>query len=119
MPSTPAPMSLFTLHLQPTQRAWESVPRGTEILVTHGTVCLHQRLSLGGAWVHLPVLVRAGERYRVLEGGWMELEAVGSPDTHVQGLAQPRGWRAWLGNGQPHQARSVPRAASTSRCSAG
>jgi hypothetical protein len=86
MPSPAAP--LFTLHLQTAQRAWERVPCGAEITVLEGAVRLHLRAYLAGLWVALPVLLRAGERHRVEEGGWMQMEAVGA--ARVSGVARQR-----------------------------
>ena len=91
MPSTAA--TLFTLHLQPTQRAWERVPSGAEITVIEGTVRLHVTAYLAGMWVALPVLLRAGERHRVEGAGWMQMEAVGA--ARVSAMARP-GWEACL-----------------------
>jgi hypothetical protein len=78
MPSTVAPSPQFTTYLQPAQRAWECMPRGAEIMVLQGEVCVYQRQLLAETWVQVPVWLGAGERYRVLTGGWLELEARGA-----------------------------------------
>nr|WP_315191714.1 hypothetical protein [uncultured Albidiferax sp.] len=89
MPITTAPESLFTLHLQPAQRAWERLPSGAEIAVQQGTVRLHVMAYLAGMWVEQPVLLHAGERHRVEVAGWMQMEAVGS--AKLSAVARP-GW---------------------------
>ena len=94
MPFTTAPAPLFSLQLQPAQRAWERVPRGAEIEVLAGAICLHRREYLAGMWVDLPVLLRAGERHRAGTTGWLELEAVGGARLR---LTPTRGWTAWAG----------------------
>jgi hypothetical protein len=92
MPSSPVAESLFTLHLQPGQHAWQHLPRGAELVVADGAVCLHRREYLAGMWVALPVLLRAGERHRVEEGGWLQMEAVvGAGVARVSAVAQQRG----------------------------
>ncbi|WP_295952201.1 hypothetical protein [Rhodoferax sp.] len=87
MSTLAAPEPLFTLHLQPAQRAWERLPRGAEIAVLQGTVRLHVMAYLAGMWVELPVLLRAGERHRVEVAGWMQMEAVGA--AKISGIARP------------------------------
>ncbi|MEO5797174.1 MAG: hypothetical protein ABIP34_20285 [Rhodoferax sp.] len=96
MPTIAAPEPLFTLQLQPTQRAWECVPCGAEIAVLEGAVRLHVMAYLAGMWVEQPVLLHEGERHRVEVAGWMQMEAVGT--AKVSGVARP-GWgavAAWL-----------------------
>ena len=75
MPLLTAPAPLLTLHLPAAQRSWQPLPRGAEIMVTEGEVCLHRREYLAGLWVDAPLLLRAGERQRVA-AGWVEIEAL-------------------------------------------
>lgn len=93
MPFTTAPAPLFSLQLQPAQRAWERVPRGAEIEVLAGAICLHRREYLAGMWVDLPVLLRAGERHRVSAAAWVEMEALEEARVAV---APAWGWMAWV-----------------------
>lgn len=87
MSTLAAPEPLFTLHLQPAQRAWECVPSGAEIAVQQGAVRLHVMAYLAGMWVELPVLLQEGERHRVELAGWMQMEAVGA--AQVSAVARP------------------------------
>ncbi|SDP22765.1 hypothetical protein SAMN05216303_103421 [Rhodoferax sp. OV413] len=66
---------LLTLHLPAAQRSWQPLPRGAEIMVAEGAVCVHRREYLAGLWVDAPLLLRAGERQR-LAAGWVEIEAL-------------------------------------------
>ena len=75
MPLLTAPAPLLTLHLPAAQRSWQPLPRGAEIVVAEGAVCLHRREYLAGLWVDAPLLLRAGERQRVA-AGWVEIEAL-------------------------------------------
>ena len=87
-----APTSpLFSLQLQPGRRVWEHLPRAADITVTEGSIVVHQRLVLADTWVHLPVVVRAGEQFRVRAGGWIEMEAM-SGAAQVHASLVPR-WR--------------------------
>lgn len=95
MPYRTVAESLFTLHLQPGQHAWQHLPRGAELVVADGAVCLHRREYLAGMWVALPVQLHAGERHRVEEEGWMQVEAVaGAGVVRVSAVVRQRGgWR--------------------------
>lgn len=95
MLSTPVADPLFTLHLQPTQRAWERLPSGADITVQEGAVRLYAMAYLAGMWVELPVLLHAGEQHRVDVAGWMQIEAVGAAKVR----AEVRQWRGlgWWG----------------------
>ena len=79
-----APTSpLFSLQLQPGRRVWERLPRAADIMVTEGSIVVHQRVLLADAWVHLPVVVRAGGQFRVSAGEWVEMEAMGIAQVHA------------------------------------
>ena len=69
------PPPLLCLQLQAGQHAWEYLPRAARITVTEGSIVVHQRLVLAGAWVQVPVVVRTGDALRVDAGGWVEIEA--------------------------------------------
>ncbi|MDR7375377.1 hypothetical protein J2X19_000035 [Rhodoferax ferrireducens] len=75
MPLLTAPVPLLTLQLPAAQRSWQPLPRGAEVMVAEGAVCLHRREYLAGLWVDAPLLLRAGERQRVA-AGWVEIEAL-------------------------------------------
>ena len=77
---------LFCLQLQPGRRVWEQLPRAADITVTEGSIVVHQRLLLADNWVHLPVVVRAGEQFRVGAGGWVEMEAKGAAQVKVSAV---------------------------------
>ena len=83
--ASPISAPLFCLQLQPGCRVWEYLPRAADITVAEGSIVLHQRVVLADTWVHLPVVVRAGEQFRVGAGGWMGMGAIGA--TRVQGRA--------------------------------
>lgn len=94
-----APTSpLFSLQLQPGRRVWEHLPRAADITVTEGSIVVHQRVLLADTWVHLPVVVRAGEQFCVSAGEWVEMEAMGIAQVSasvVPAWWQKRGlWRA-------------------------
>lgn len=94
MASTTRPSPLFTTHLQAAESAWQCIPRGAELVVLRGTVCVHQRQMLAESWTDVPVWLGSGERYRVPTGGWLELEARGGASVVVwPGF---NGWH-WLG----------------------
>ena len=57
--ASPISAPLFCLQLQPGCRVWEYLPRAADITVAEGSIVVHQRVVLAGAWVHLPVVVRA------------------------------------------------------------
>lgn len=94
MASTTCPSPLFTTHLLPAESAWECIPRGAELVVLRGTVCVHQRQMLAESWVDVPVHLEAGMRFRVPTGGWLELEARGAASVAVWPAVN--GW-LWLG----------------------
>ena len=104
IPAIPA-IPLAPLQLQARERAWEYLPPGAEIRVERGRICLHQRLYLAHDWAHMPVYLYAGERYRVSDGGWMEIEALDGARLAVipqHSLLRPLlqavyGLRRWLG----------------------
>ncbi len=84
MPSTTV-APLTHLHLLPRQRAWQSLPTGSHITVTDGSARVHLCHCLGGSWVALPVLLRAGDSHPLERGGWIEIEAVdGTAQLHLQ-----------------------------------
>lgn len=87
-----APTSpLFSLQLQPGRKVWEHLPRAATIMVTEGSIVVHQRLLLADTLVHLPVVVRAGEQFRVGAGGWVEMEAMGT--AQVSTSVVPAWWQ--------------------------
>ena len=87
--------SLFCLQLQPGQKAWEILPRAADITVMEGSIVVHQRLSLADTWVHLPVVLHAGEQFRVGAGGWVEMEATAT--ARVQASVALSWWHVgWL-----------------------
>ena len=88
------PPPLFYLQLQAGQRAWEYLPCTARITVTEGSIVVHQRVVLAGMWVHLPVVVLAGEQFRVAAGGWLEMEAIGAAQLHAMVA------RAWWQKGR-------------------
>ena len=73
---------LFCLQLQSGQTAWERLPRKADITVTEGAIVVHQRLFLADSWVHLPLVVRAGEQFRVAASEWVEMQAMGAARVH-------------------------------------
>ena len=89
MPTLAIPAPLFSLQLASGQCAWQHLPRGAEVVVADGAVCLHRREYLADQWVELPVLLRAGERHRVEGAGWLQITAVGA--AQVSAVARP-GW---------------------------
>ncbi|WP_028606025.1 hypothetical protein [Ottowia thiooxydans] len=96
MAHTALSQPLFCLQLRPGQKAWERLPRKADITVTEGSIVVHQRLWLAGTWVHLPVVVGAGEQLRVAAGGWVEMEAMGAARVHC--MAALAWWQiGWLG----------------------
>ena len=105
--------TLFCMQLQPGRRVWEYLPRAADITVAEGSIVVHQRVVLAGAWVHLPVVVRAGEQFRVAAGGWVEMEAVGAARVHGRAVTawwQVGGlWRAlrrvWLARAKDVQSK--------------
>lgn len=94
MPSTTRPSPLFTTHLQAAESVWECIPRGAELVVLRGAICVHQRQMLAEAWVDMPVRLETGMRYQVPSGGWLELEAYGTASVAVWPAIS--GWH-WLG----------------------
>ncbi|MBH1962773.1 MAG: hypothetical protein I8H77_00490 [Comamonadaceae bacterium] len=89
--------SLFCLQLQPGQTAWETLPRAADITVTEGSIVVHQRLLLGDTWVRLPVVLQAGEQFRVGAGGWVEMEATANAAARVQASVALSWWHVgWL-----------------------
>ena len=56
------------------------------ITVAEGSIVLHQRVVLADTWVHLPVVVRAGEQFRVGAGGWVEMEAIDAAQVKVSAV---------------------------------
>lgn len=96
MPSTTRPSPLFTTHLQAAESVWECIPRGAELVVLRGAICVHQRQMLAESWIDVPVHLQAGERFRVPYGGWLELEAYGTASVAVWPALS--GW-LWLGSG--------------------
>ena len=90
---------LFSLQLQPGQCMWQHLPRAADITVTEGAIRIHQRVELAGEWVNVPVLVRAGEPFRVSGGGWVEMEGMAGA-AQVDVRVAPGWWqvgRLWRG----------------------
>lgn len=88
------PPPLFYLQLQAGQRAWEYLPCTARITVTEGSIVVHQRVVLAGMWVHLPVVVLAGEQFRVAAGGWVEIEATTA--AQIRAITEPLWWQLAL-----------------------
>ena len=84
--ASPISAPLFCLQLQPGCRVWEYLPRAADITVAEGSIVLHQRVVLADTWVHLPVVVRAGEQFRVGAGGGVEMEAIGATRVKVSAV---------------------------------
>lgn len=102
MASTTRPSPLFITHLQAAESVWECIPRGAELVVLRGAICVHQRQMLAESWMDTPVRLDAGMRYQVPSGGWLELEAYDTASVAVWpavsvwssvGLALRRGLR--------------------------
>ena len=88
------PPPLLCLQLQAGPHTWESLPRAARITATEGSIVVHQRLVLAGAWVQVPVVVRTGDALRVDTGGWVEIEATTA--AQIRATTVPAWWRLAL-----------------------
>lgn len=77
-PLSAASTPLATLHLYAAQQHWQWLPRGADIAVLRGTLCLHQRQYLADTWIQVPLYLQAGQRHTLASSGWVALEACGS-----------------------------------------
>lgn len=85
---------LAVMHLQLNQQAWEWIPRGAEIVVVKGAIRLHERVYLAEVWVHLPLVLHAGQTYTAAQSGWVQVQALDVTDVRVV-VATRRPMRFW------------------------